>query len=50
MVALICAGSSFWISVISARTRLMTSSEFALGSAQMPTNTAVSPLKFTITS
>ncbi len=50
MVALICSGSSRWISFISARTRRITSSELALGSAQIPTNTAVSPLKFTITS
>ena len=34
-------GSSFWMSAISARTRLMTSSELAFGSGQTPMNTAL---------
>ena len=47
MRAWICSGSSFWMEAISARTRLMTSSELALGSAQMPMKTAVWPVKAT---
>ena len=34
------AGSCDWISGISARTRLMTSSELAVGRTQMPMNVA----------
>ena len=40
------AGPSGW-TAISARTRLMTSSELALGSGQMPMKTAVWPEKWT---
>ena len=47
MRAVIWAGSSFWIDAISPRTRLMTSSALALGSAQIPMKTAVWPVKAT---
>ncbi len=47
MTPLICFGRSFCSEAISAVTRLITSSEFALGSVQTPMNTAVWPLKFT---
>ena len=50
MRAWICSGSSFCSESISVRTRLITSSEFAFGSDQTPTKTAVSPLKFTTVS
>ena len=50
MVALICSGSSCLMLTISARTRLMTSSELALGRAQMPMKTAVCPVKLTAVS
>ena len=50
MRAWICSGISFWSDSISVRTRWMTSSEFAFGSAQTPMNTAVCPLKFTAAS
>ena len=49
MVAVICAGSSFWIAA-HPRIFLITSRELALGSAQMPMKTAVSPVKATAVS
>ena len=41
------AGSWAWMEIISLRTRLMTSNALALGSTQMPMNTARSPLNRT---
>ena len=40
-------GSCVWMSGSSARTRLMTSSELAVGRTQMPMNVAVWPLNWT---
>ena len=40
-------GSCFWISGMAARTPLMTSSELAVGSTQMPMNVAFCPSKRT---
>ena len=40
-------GSSFWICSSSARTRLITSIEFAFGKTQMPMKTAFWPEKRT---
>ena len=50
MRAWICSGISFCSVPISARTRSITSSAFALGSAQIPMKTAVWPLKLTAVS
>ena len=47
MRPVICSGSSFLSESISTWTRLITSSELALGKDQMPMNTAVWPLKLT---
>ena len=47
MPTFIPVGSCAWIAGSSARTRLMTSSELAVGRTQMPMNVADSPLNRT---
>ena len=50
MPTFIPVGSCAAISGIASRTRPITSSEFAVGSTQMPMNVAASPLKRTSSS